>query len=135
MKTFNEVNYPSKSTVSRKERGLPTFEQIVELMSDPDSVEDLAEASGVSSKELRTAIQAVHDLELQIQKLEMNMLATRDQFVALPKDDAKRDPLRQELVQLNKDKTELQKKLQRAEIELQRALSREEIDDVEIDLL
>ncbi len=133
MKTFNEVNYSQKSTISYEERGLPTFEQMAELMSNPN--EDLTEAAGMSSKQLRTAIQTVHDLELQIQKLEMNMLATRDKFVALPKDDTKRDTLRQELVQFNKDKTELQKKLQKAEMELQRALSREEIDDVEIDLL
>lgn len=96
---------------------------------------EISEAVGVSSKNLRNAMERVHDVQLEIQSVERKMVTAQGNFVALPKEDPKREKFKQEILKLNKSKAELQKKLQLAELDLERELRYEETDDVEIDLL
>lgn len=88
-----------------------------------------------SSRNLRIAMEAVHDIQFKIQTLEKEMLKTKDEFLSFPVGDIKREPFKNNLIKLNKEKSELVKLKELAEMKLSRALSNEDIEDIELNLL
>ena len=139
MKTYNEFNKAERE--KRKEifeGSLPSFNEFNRVMSeDEEYIQDIMEAVGSASPEVRKAVEKVHSIQLEIQELDKDMLTTREKFLAIPKENTKdREPHKNKLIDLNRQKQSLQKALQKAEMDFERALNRDEdIDDVDINLL
>jgi len=139
MKTFNEFKKNEREErMNLFEGKLPDFNEFNKAISeDSEYIDDILEAVGTASPEVRKTVEIVHGIQLEIQQLDKKMLDVREKFLAIPKEDTnKREPHRKELVDLNHKKLALQKSLQKAEMDFERALSKDEGDeDVDINLL
>jgi len=86
------------------------------------------------TKGLRKAINKVHNIQLKIQDIEKQMVDAREKFLSFPKGDKRRDPFRKQLIDLNKQKAELEKELQKAEIEFERELKKDSVEDFDFNI-
>jgi hypothetical protein len=126
MKSFIEIVKPEQAAAAK---GFPTFEDVVK------SGNPMEEGVGTSSKGLQDAIGKLHQLQLDLQNVQKSMLDARDKFLGIPKGDPERDPIAEELKSLNKKKADLEKNIKDAEAKLQSALDKEDVEDVDIDLI
>lgn len=124
MKSFKEIiNIPTEK------RGFPTFE---EMKGNSSTIE---EGAGASSKKLQDAIAKFHAAQLELQQLQLSMLNARDRFLAIAKGDPDRDPIAEELKELGKKKAVAAKNVVETERVLQSALDKEDIEDIDVDIL
>lgn len=127
MKSFIEVVKPEKAA---EQKGFPTFEDVVK---GGNPIEEAT--TGTASKNLQDAIGKLHQLQLDLQGVQKSMLDARERFLGIPKGDPERDPIAEELKTLNKKKADLEKNIKDAENKLQSALDKEDVEDVDMDLL
>jgi hypothetical protein len=126
MKSFIEIVKPEQAAATK---GFPTFEEVVK------NGNPMEEGVGTSSTGLQDAIGKLHQLQLDLQNIQKSMLDVRDKFLGIPKGDPERDPIAEELKSLNKKKADLEKNIKDAETKLQSALDKEDVEDVDMDLI
>jgi len=123
MKSFKEtINTPIEK------KGFPTFEESI-------AGKTIEEGAGTSSKKLQDAISKFHGAQLDLQQLQTAMLDARDRFLAIPKGDPEREPIAEELKALGKKKEAAAKNVAETERALQSALDKEDVEDIDVDIL
>lgn len=119
MKTFNEIT--EKQTEIAEAAGFPTFSQVVH-----GEIEE-----GFSGKDkVSEAFEKLHALQLELQKLQTQILEVRTKYMSFAKEASQRKAIESELITLSKKKKDLDKKISDAEVVAQRELA---ADDMEID--
>lgn len=123
MKSFKEtIGIPTEK------RGFPTFEESI-------AGKTIEEGAGTSSKKLQDAIAKFHAAQLELQQLQLSMLNARDRFLAIAKGDPDRDPIAEELKELGKKKAVATKNVVETERVLKTALDKEEVEDIDLDII
>ena len=119
MKTFNEIT--EKEAEIAEAAGFPTFSQVVH-----GEIEE-----GFTGKDkVSEAFVKLHSLQLELQKLQTQILEVRTKYMSFAKEAPQRKTIADELVSLSKKKKDLDKKISDAEVVAQRELA---ADDMEID--
>lgn len=123
MKTFNEIT--EKKTKIKVTEGFPTFSQVVH-----GEIEE-----GFTGKDkVSESFVKLHALQLELQKLQTQILVVCSKFMSFAKEAPQRKPISDELIVLSKKKKDLDKKISDAEVAAQRALASNdmEIDDLDV---
>lgn len=119
MKTFNETT--ENAPVVEESTGFPTFSQAIH-----DEIEE-----GFTGKDaVSIAFEKLHTLQLEMQKIQSQMLEIRAKYMSFAKEATQRKSIELDLIALSKKKQNLDKKIQDAEVAVERALAS---DDMEID--
>ena len=119
MKTFNEIT--EKEEEIAEAAGFPTFSQVVH-----GEIEE-----GFTGKDkVSEAFVKLHSLQLELQKLQTQILEVRTKYMSFAKEAPQRKTIADELITLSKKKKDLDKKISDAEVVAQRELA---ADDMEID--
>jgi hypothetical protein len=124
MKTFNEVT--EKETEVAEAAGFPTFSQVVH-----GEIEE-----GFTGKDnVSVSFENLHALQLELQKLQTQMLVVRAKYMSFAKEAPQRKSIADELITLSKKKKDLDKKISDAEVVAQRELASDDMEITDIDLL
>lgn len=124
MKTFNEIT--EKETEVAEAAGFPTFSQVVH-----GEIEE-----GFTGKDnVSITFEKLHALQLELQKLQTQMLEVRTKYMSFAKEAPQRKTIEAELITLSKKKKDLDKKIHDAEVASQRALASDDMEIADIDLL
>ena len=128
MKTFIE-------TVREEEKpeapiGIPTFSEAISQKEETEEVEEAFTGKDAVSKSFET----LHALQLEVQKLEKDMLSMREQYLSFEKGSEDRKKLEPKMLELGKKKKDLEKKIQDAEVASQRALANDVSDIEDLDI-
>jgi hypothetical protein len=128
MKTFFETTAPVKEVTEdtvETPTNFPTFSQVVH--------NEVAE--GFTGKDdVSAAFEKLHALQLELQKLQTQMLETRSKFMSFAKEAPQRKAIAADLIGLSKKKNDLVKKISDAEVVAQRALASDtsELEDLDV---
>ena len=128
MKTFSETTAKVKEVTEdtvETPTNFPTFSQVVH--------NEVAE--GFTGKDdVSTAFEKLHALQLELQKLQTQMLETRTKFMSFAKEAPQRKTIAADLIGLSKKKNDLVKKISDAEVVAQRALASDtsELEDLDV---
>jgi hypothetical protein len=124
MKSFNEIT--DKETKIAEAAGFPTFSQVVH-----GEIEE-----GFTGKDnVSVTFEKLHALQLEMQKLQTQMLTVRTKYMSFAKEAPQRKTIADELIALSKKKKDLDKKIHDAEVASQRALASDDMEIADIDLL
>lgn len=124
MKLFNEITKPETEIVEAA--GFPTFSQVVHNEVDE---------AFTGKDKVSVSFEKLHALQLDMQKLQTQMLEVRNRFLSFAKGAPERKKIETELLDLSKKKKDLEKKIQNAEVEAQRALANDDTELEDLNLL
>jgi hypothetical protein len=125
MKTFIET--VREEVAPELPKGIPTFS---EAIKQKEEVEEAFTGRDAVSKSFET----LHALQLEVQKLEKDMLAMREEYLSFEKGSEDRKRLEPKMLEHGKKKKDLEKKIQDAEVASQRALANDDSDIEDMDL-
>jgi hypothetical protein len=126
MKTFIET--VREEVAPELPKGIPTFEEAIK-QQDAEVDEAFTGKDAVSK-----SFETLHALQLEVQKLEKDMLSMREQYLSFEKGSEDRKRLEPKLLELGKKKKDLEKKIQDAEVASQRALANDDSDIEDLDI-
>jgi hypothetical protein len=126
MKTFIET--VREEVAPELPKGIPTFAEAIK-QQDAEVDEAFTGKDAVSK-----SFETLHALQLEVQKLEKDMLSMREQYLSFEKGSEDRKRLEPKLLELGKKKKDLEKKIQDAEVASQRALANDDSDIEDMDI-
>jgi len=126
MKTFIET--VREKVAPELPKGIPTFAEAIKQQDA--AVDERFTGKDAVSK----SFEALHALQLEVQKLEKDMLAMREEYLSFEKGSEDRKRLEPKMVDLGKKKKDLEKKIQDAEVASQRALANDDSEIEDMDL-
>ena len=126
MKTFIET--VREEVAPKLPKGIPTFAEAIK-QQDAEVDEAFTGKDAVSK-----SFETLHALQLEVQKLEKDMLSMREQYLSFEKGSEDRKKLEPKMLELGKKKKDLEKKIQDAEVASQRALANDDSDIEDLDI-
>lgn len=126
MKTFIET--VREEVAPELPKGIPTFEEAIK-QQDAEVDEAFTGKDAVSK-----SFETLHGLQLELQKIEKDLLTMRDEYLSYEKGSDNRKRLEPKMIDLGKKKKDLEKKVQDAEVASQRALANDDSDVEDLDL-
>jgi len=108
------------------EGNFPTFSQVIHNEVDE---------AFTGKDKVSVAFEKLHALELEMQKLQTQMLEVRSKYLSFAKGSNERKKIEAELLDLNKKKKDLEKKIQNAKVDAERALANDDTELEDLNLL
>ena len=124
MESFNEISEKKAEIVSAA--GFPTFSQVVH---------GEMEESFIGKDKVSEAFGKLHALQLELQKLQTQILEVRSKYMSFAKEAPQRKGIADELIALSKKKKALDKKISDAEVVAQRELAADDMEITDLDVL